>query len=84
MGALEYVPSIGPVDSGAEIDVNEMASFASEILSGRGKAKLSDRDLCLAKMIEIGSSAGGARAKAVIAWNEETGEIRSGQVDPGE
>ena len=31
-------------------------------------------------IIRVGTSAGGARAKAVIAWNEETGEIRSGQV----
>ncbi len=84
MGALEYIPVIGPEAGDDEIDVNEMAAFASEILSGKESASLSDRDLSLAKLIEIGSSAGGARAKAVVAWNENTGEIRSGQTNPGE
>ena len=84
MGALEFVPSVGPAAGGDVIDVNEMAEFASEILSGRRNDKLSDRELSLAKMMEIGSSAGGARAKAVIAWNPQTGEIRSGQIEPGE
>ena len=83
MGALEFMPSVGPVASGDEVDVNEMAEFASEILSGRKSEKLSDRELSLARLIEIGSSAGGARAKAVIAWNPKTGEIRSGQVELG-
>src|SRR3546814_6183820 len=35
----------------------------------------------LANIIRIGTSAGGARAKAVVAWNPETGELRSGQFD---
>lgn len=83
MGALEFIPSTGPVSNGDEIDVNEMAEFASEILSGRENARLTDRELCLARMIEIGSSAGGARAKAVVAWNPGTGEIRSGQIELG-
>ena len=83
MGALEFFPSTGPVASGDEIDVNEMAQLASEILSKRENAKLSDRELSLAKLIEISSSAGGARAKAVISWNPKTGEIRSGQVELG-
>ena len=84
MGALEFIPSTGPVAGVNEIDVNEMAEFASEILSGKKSAKLSDRELSLAKLMEIGSSAGGARAKAVIAWNQQTGEIHSGQTEPGE
>lgn len=36
------------------------------------------------QIIEIGTSAGGARAKAVVAWNEQTGELRSGQIEPGD
>ena len=35
------------------------------------------------QLLEIGSSAGGARAKAIVAWNEKTGEVKSGQVDAG-
>lgn len=35
-------------------------------------------------MLKIGTSAGGARAKALIAWNEETKDIRSGQIDAGD
>ena len=35
------------------------------------------------EIIRVGTSAGGARAKAVVAWNEETGDIRSGQIDAG-
>ena len=84
MGALEYVPATGPVSGDDEIDVNEMADFASQILSGKEKQKVKDWDLSLARMMEIGSSAGGARAKAVIAWNEKTGEVKSGQIDAGE
>lgn len=81
MGALEYVPSedIGMSDSA--IDVTELTEFASEILSGRESKSYNAKDVTRAQMLEIGSSAGGARAKAVIAWNMETNEIRSGQVD---
>ena len=39
--------------------------------------------MSLSKLIRVGTSAGGAKAKAVIAWNEATGELRSGQVDCG-
>ena len=35
-------------------------------------------------ILQVGTSAGGARAKAIIAWNEETNEIRSGQIDAGD
>ncbi|MCR5499509.1 MAG: type II toxin-antitoxin system HipA family toxin [Acetatifactor sp.] len=83
MGALEYVPAMGPTGSNDEIDVTEMAEFASEILSGKSTTVFSDRDVTLARLMDIGSSAGGARAKAVIAWNPKTGEVKSGQVDAG-
>ena len=35
------------------------------------------------QIIKIGTSAGGARAKAIVAWNEDTNDIRSGQIDSG-
>ena len=34
-------------------------------------------------ILRVGTSAGGARAKAVIAWNRETNEVRSGQIEAG-
>ena len=84
MGALEYNPAIGPDFSGKQIDISEMTNLASEILSDREQKTISEKDAHLAQLLEIGSSAGGARAKAVIAWNEETGEIKSGQINAGE
>lgn len=83
MGALEYIPATGPEFINSEVDVTEMTELASEVLSGRERAVLSDRDVSVMQLLEIGSSAGGARAKAIIAWNEKTGEVRSGQVDAG-
>lgn len=84
MGALEYVPSTSPDFANDEIDVTEMTALASEVLSGKENKSLSDKAASVAQLIEIGSSAGGARAKAIIAWNESTGEIRSGQTDAGD
>ena len=82
MGALEFSPAMdSPWDVPDEIDINEMTAMASEILSERSGKKADARDIALSGLLEFGTSAGGARAKAVIAWNEKTGEIRSGQID---
>lgn len=80
MGALEYRPSTGSVSVKENLDVTEMVKLASSVLSDKQDAILSDKKASIAQLIEIGSSAGGARAKAVIALNERTGEIRSGQL----
>src|SRR3546814_16693803 len=42
-----------------------------------------DDHLALQEILRVGTSAGGARAKAVLAWNEETGEFHSGQLAAG-
>ncbi|MBQ8666583.1 MAG: type II toxin-antitoxin system HipA family toxin [Lachnospiraceae bacterium] len=85
MGALEYVPAsmdIGDIDE--NINVHEMVRFASDILSGRKSIIMNaDDKLTYSQLVQVGSSAGGARAKALIAWNEATNEIRSGQIDLG-
>lgn len=81
MGALEYVPAEDTGFSGSLIDVTELTELASEILSGKKEKTYNISDVTRAQMLEIGSSAGGARAKAVIAWNEDTGEVKSGQID---
>ena len=85
MGALEYVPASKEIrDIDDSINVQEMVRFASDVLSGREEISLkSDDDLTYAQLVQVGSSAGGARAKAVIAWNENTNEIRSGQIQTG-
>lgn len=85
MGALEYVPATGPSAEPQErIDVAAMVRFASEVLNSRTAAVLTEEDTpTYSQLLRLGTSAGGARAKAIIAWNKETNEIRSGQVDAG-
>ncbi|WP_035786064.1 type II toxin-antitoxin system HipA family toxin [Butyrivibrio sp. XPD2002] len=86
MGALEYVPAVGPDTVHDEkIDVDEMVKFASAVLNKRKDIVLdADKDMSYAQLLQLGTSAGGARAKAIIAWNEETKEIRSGQIEAGD
>ena len=85
MGALEYVPASADIkDIDDTINVKEMVKFASDILANREEIYLkADNDLTYAQLVQVGSSAGGARAKAVMAWNEETNEVRSGQTQLG-
>lgn len=82
MGALEYVPAISDIgDIDENINVREMVKFASDILSGKESISLdANESITYAQLVQVGSSAGGARAKALIAWNERTNEIRSGQL----
>ena len=90
MGALEYRPSKGPrTQKSSDIHISKLVSLASEILSQRSELMASfttsKREQALREILQVGTSAGGARAKAVIAWNPKTGQVRSGQVkaDPG-
>ena len=85
MGALEYVPASTDItDIDDNIDVREMVKFASDILTKREQISLkAHSNLTYSQLVQVGSSAGGARAKAVIAWNEATNEIRSGQTQLG-
>ncbi len=89
MGALEYVPSQGPSNTkSARVDVQALVELASEILTKRNKLQGSfarpNREDALQNILHVGTSAGGARAKAIIAWNPETDEVRSGQVKAGQ
>ena len=84
MGALEYVPAIGPDPKESEkIEVSRLVNLATKVLQMRKGLKVNLGTDSLEEIIKVGSSAGGARAKAVIAWNEETGDIRSGQIPAG-
>ncbi|MCH5342460.1 MAG: type II toxin-antitoxin system HipA family toxin [Acetatifactor sp.] len=84
MGALEYVPQIGIGIPDQEIDIDELAKLADEILADRQNFRTNADERALEQLIKIGTSAGGARAKALIAWNQKTGQIRSGQIDAGD
>ena len=83
MGALEFEP-VNPVSDGGatKIELEDLISVAQEILSGRAELKTSlaeGKEKALHDILKIGSSAGGARAKAMIAYNSITKEVRSGQ-----
>lgn len=84
MGALEFKPAHGPKNTkSTAIEMNSLVTEARKAVKGTldGNYKT---DAALRSIIEVGTSAGGARAKAVIAWNPETQMIRSGQVDTDE
>ena len=86
MGALEFAPALGPRDrKSVSLEVDELTRLAADILKERSDLTVNvskDKSKAIDTIIRIGTSAGGARAKAVIAWNPETQEIRSGQVAP--
>ncbi|MDD4737396.1 MAG: HipA domain-containing protein [Kiritimatiellae bacterium] len=88
MGALEYAPATGPKErSSSHVEVDRLVELASEVLTHRnnlqGCLHEEGRDEALREILRVGTSAGGARAKAVIAWNPQTNEVRSGQVKAG-
>lgn len=89
MGALEFAPIIGPKPRQAsKVEVDSLVRLASEVLTHRGNLKGhfhgADQAEALRDILRVGTSAGGARAKAVIAWNRKTKEVRSGQIAAGE
>lgn len=81
MGALEFEPAQakGP-DTATKVDMESLVDMAGKVLNTRSgfTANLSE-EKALFDILKVGTSAGGARAKAVIAYNELTGEVRSGQ-----
>lgn len=89
MGALEFRPTIGPrAARSRRLEVDALVDLASDVLTSRNRLHATfDEDAsesAVADILRVGTSAGGARAKAVIAWNPETNEVRSGQVPPEE
>jgi len=86
MGALEFMPPvISHLDQAVNVDLDAMVSLVREIVSHRNQVNVSlgedeqaNQDALL-DILRIGTSAGGARAKAVIAYNEDTGAVMSGQ-----
>ncbi len=90
MGALEFEPALGPQpQTGGPVNLGELVTLASTVLRDRaafrgtlpGQDPSDQDDAALRAILKVGTSAGGARAKAVIAWHPGTGAVRSGQVD---
>ena len=82
MGALEFKPAIAPFENPSEpLQVNELVRLASDILHERNslETSISETSQGIEDIIQVGTSAGGARAKAIIAYNPKTGDVRSGQ-----
>ena len=89
MGALEFAPVIGPKSRKAsKIEVDALVRLAGEVLTHRGDLQghfnVAGKEKALRDILSVGTSAGGARAKAVIAWNRATNEVRSGQIAAGD
>lgn len=88
MGALEFAPATGPAAKQTTgIEVSQLVALASKVLTHRNNLQASfaaqGSEDALSDILRVGTSAGGARAKAVIAWNRKTNEVRSGQVKAG-
>lgn len=85
MGALEFEPAMDvPYNSNTQIEIDALVNVASEALAEKKdfEANLSDdKKAAIAEIVRLGTSAGGQRAKAIIAYNKQTGEVLSGQVD---
>lgn len=85
MGALEFEPVTQKTpNKSSKIEINSLVEVAEKILAGRqdfSTALGPNEEKALLDILKIGTSAGGARAKAVIAYNPTTKEVRSGQAD---
>ena len=89
MGALEFEPLIHPqAKRNDALDVAELVKLANAVLNQReqlgGQLNGENDQQQIEDIIRVGTSAGGARAKAILAWNSATGEFRSGQVKQSE
>jgi serine/threonine-protein kinase HipA len=81
IGALEFKPALGSHRESAEpLEMKSLVEEARKAVEGDLSADAHAK-AALANIIRVGTSAGGARAKAVVAWNPETNQIRSGQFD---
>lgn len=85
MGALEFEPAMDiTYDKNAKFEIDSLVNVASEALSQKSSFGVNlndDKKTAIAEILRLGTSAGGQRAKAIIAYNKATGEMRSGQVE---
>ena len=84
VGALEFKPARGSrSESAAPLEMKSLVENARKLVEGDLSIDAHAK-AAIANIIQVGTSAGGARAKAVIAWNPKTNTIRSGQFDAAE
>jgi serine/threonine-protein kinase HipA len=84
MGALEFQPTRGKNrGKSTAIQLSSLVAGAKNALEGKFNGD-SETESAIRSIIQVGISAGGARAKAVIAWNPETNEIKSGNLPHGQ
>jgi serine/threonine-protein kinase HipA len=83
MGALEFEPSQLKSNKRAfDIEVDDLIKISQKMLSKRDRFEANlndDEQQAMLEILKIGTSAGGARPKAIIAYNEKTGQVKSGQ-----
>lgn len=86
MGALEFEPSHAELEASSEtLHVDELVRVARNVMTQKEAFKTNRKkgeQEALMDIIQVGTSAGGARAKAIVAYNAKTGEVRSGQIEP--
>jgi len=85
MGALEFRPSNNSFKKSVNLEIDSLVGLANEVINKQSVLKTNfskntSKENALLDIIRVGTSAGGARPKAVIAINDNTKEIRSGQV----
>ncbi len=84
MGALEFQPTLNPDMPSRPLEIEALVELANEALASRTSMRTTltkhHKPEALTDILRVGTSAGGARAKAIIAWNPQTAEVRSGQV----
>ncbi|MGE0932146.1 type II toxin-antitoxin system HipA family toxin [Peijinzhouia sedimentorum] len=83
MGALEFEPAqIKTSKNSFALELDSLVDIAKRILNER-EAFLTnigkDEEKAMMEILKIGTSAGGARPKAIITYNQKTKEVRSGQ-----
>lgn len=85
IGALEFEPAIRTRTRAGKLEIARLVETANRVLDERadlaGRLDGKHDAEALEDILSVGTSAGGARAKAVLAWNPKTGEFRSGQLD---
>ncbi len=82
MGALEYEPALERGSTGSTaVEVEHLVALARAVLDERKRFESDLSEKGLHEILRVGTSAGGARAKAIIAFNPATGKVRSGQIE---
>ena len=82
MGALEYEPYAADLTHTRAVDIKSLYDISLKVLEDRDNVILNaNEELTLQALLAVGTSAGGRQMKAIIAINNQTGEIRSGQTD---